>query len=305
MTAVLRLSTVLLSLAGILFPSLMKAEERFEFSNYREVEAFYERIGYTRESWLTGKREVPRLLATNVPHRWREKTSKEVSTATKKRLFFRALAPIILRSNELILEERVRLKALQAAETFAEVDRAFLTFLAEKYRLAEPGRTVDFRATIPALLARVDVVPASLALAQAAEESGWGTSRFADVGNALFGQWTWGEGIRPAQQRGGKGDYRIAAFDSPLDSISAYMLNLNSHPAYDAFRSLRTSLRSRSDLLTGHELAGTLSSYSERGGAYVESLRTIIRVNKLEGADEARLAEGPTIYLVPVGEGSE
>jgi uncharacterized FlgJ-related protein len=152
---------------------------------------------------------------------------------------------------------------------------------------------------------RVDIIPPSLALAQAAEESGWGTSRFADVGNALFGQWTWSEGIAPLEQREGKGDYRIAKFDSPLDSVRAYMLNLNTHAAYRSLRERRREMRVRGDQLSGWELAETLTSYSERGAAYVETLHTIMRVNRLAATDSAYLTDSPPIYLTPVGEGSQ
>jgi uncharacterized FlgJ-related protein len=155
------------------------------------------------------------------------------------------------------------------------------------------------------LLERVDIVPVSLALSQAAEESGWGTSRFAAEGNALFGQWTWGgEGIKPEQQRAALGDHRIAAFESPLQSVMAYMHNLNTHPAYAELRAMRARLRREGQPIRGRKLAEALTKYSERGQAYVDSLHAIMSVNHLDAADEAHLGDGPTIYLVPVGDGA-
>ena len=142
--------------------------------------------------------------------------------------------PLALRANELILEERGRLESLASciasSGELSEDDRPWLVDLARKYKvLGEDDETVDPK-NIDELLARVDAVPVSLVLAQSAEESGWGTSRFAAEGNALFGQWTWGgKGIKQQHQRGDLGDHRIAAFEHPLDSVRAYMHNLNTH----------------------------------------------------------------------------
>ena len=169
----------------------------------------------------------------------------------------------------------------------------------------EDGAAVVDEAALDELMLRVDAVPVSLALAQCAEESGWGTSRFAAEGNALFGQWSWGgEGIKPLQQREGMGDYRIAAFETPLHSVMAYMKNLNTHNAYAGLRVRRAELRAKGERMSGFELAKTLDKYSERGAAYVESLHGIMRVNQLDPADDAFLGDGPTIWLIPVGEGA-
>jgi Bax protein len=151
---------------------------------------------------------------------------------------------------------------------------------------------------------RVDTIPPSLALAQVAEESGWGTWRFAAEGNALFGKWTWGgKGMTPSQQRSETGDYRLAAYETPLESVIAYMVNLNSNDAYRELRARRAELRRRGTKVTGWELASTLARYSERGAAYVESLHALMKTNTLGPADDAVLAEGPTILLIPVGAG--
>ena len=138
-------------------------------------------------------------------------------------------------------------------------------------------------------------------MAQAAEESGWGTSRFAAEGNALFGQWAWsGQRIRPAQQRGQLGDYGIAAFEAPLQSVVAYVRNLNTHAAYAQLRARRAELLESGSSVSGWVLAETLTRYSERGQEYVDTLHTIMRVNRLEATDEAYLNGGRSIFLVPV-----
>ena len=212
------------------------------------------------------------------------------------------LAPLVLRSNELIMEERAQLLAMLEA---GQSDDPWLRALAEKYRVAKPEDPALDRQQLDELLHRVDLVPNSLALAQTIEESGWGTSRFADVGNAMFGQWAWGEdAIKPEQQRSGKGNYGIRAFDSPQDSVNGYMLNINSHPAYADLRNKRVAIRGEGRVPTGPELTDTLLKYSERGQHYVDTLNSIMRVNKLVEIDEAHLID-PVILLVPVGEGAD
>ena len=132
------------------------------------------------------------------------------------------------------------------------------------------------------------MIPAGLVLGQAAYESGYGTSRFAAEGNALFGQWSFGgEGLVPGQQRKELGDHRIASFEWPFDSVRAYFLNLSSHPAYEEFRRLRAEHRSAGRPLRSLELAEGLKKYSERGQEYVDTLKGMIRANRLEAADGA------------------
>jgi Bax protein len=285
-----------------------RPEERFEFTSYTEVGELFEKLGYTPETWQAGIRVVPRVYLTTVAPRWRDRVSKEVSVLTKKRIFFRALAPLVLRSNEFILRDRARLEEIvgrRGGGGLGDADRQWLTELAAAYGVVKDDQATVDQAVLAELMLRVDAVPVSLTLAQCAEESGWGTSRFAAEGNALFGQWSWGgEGIKPLEQRKGMGDYRIAAFETPLESVMAYMLNLNTHAAYAGLRSRRAELRARGERISGWELAETLDKYSERGPAYVESLHGIMKVNRLDPADDAYLGDGPTIWLVPVGDGA-
>jgi uncharacterized FlgJ-related protein len=139
-------------------------------------------------------------------------------------------------------------------------------------------------------------------LAQAAEESGWASSRFTIEGNAFFGQWDFsGKGMVPKKQRKELGNYGLARFDSPLASVEGYMFNINTHAAYKKLRTLRAKLRAKDTLLTGMELAGTLDKYSERRQAYIEGLRKMIRFNKLEPVDEAYLSDKRGWRLISKG----
>lgn len=276
--------------------SVARAQERVEISSPEELLAFFERLNYTPEAWEEGIREVPRVYLMAVGEHWRV-NSQNIEVLNKKRIFFRTLGPLVLRANENILADRARLLSLSSQENIPEANAAWLRELASGYG-------VDGDATnegaLEELRQRVDAVPPSLVLAQGAEESGWGTSRFAAEGNSLFGQWTWGgKGIKPKEQRAGMGDYQIAAFDTPLESVEAYLLNINSHSAYSELRTERARMRSDGTTLSGWELAKTLTRYSERGQDYVDSLHAIMRINKLEPADEAVLAEGPSWEVYP------
>lgn len=280
------------------------------FETEQDIEAFFDEVNYSPQAWAEGVREVPRMYVTEVGARWRERANTDLSVASKKRIFFRALGPLALRSNELIRAERERLLSLPESGALGAEDRAWLAGLATDYGLEPPGPGDDASAGVPSaevwdalrteLAVRVDEVPVSLVLAQAANESGWGTSRFAHEGNALFGQWTFGgSGMLPEAQRASLGDYRVAAFETPLLSVIAYMRNLNTHTAYAHLRQLRARARAAGKPLSGYELAAGLDNYSERGQEYVDEIRAMIDVNRLRLADETYLAPGPVYLVVP------
>ena len=285
--------------------------ERFEYDSPEQVEELAESLNYTPEAWQAGIREVPRLYITTVPSRWRDKTSDGMPVVDKKRAFFRLVGPLVLHANELIQADRQQLesiiKTLRSGESISPGEQTFIREIAVAYKLAEAASEVDIsdQSLQDQLIQRVDTLPPSLVLAQGAEESGWGTSRFAVEGNALFGMWTWGdEGITPEKQRSGLGDYKIASHETPMHSVIAYMRNLNTNSSYEALRARRAELRSAGTKVTGWELAKTLIKYSERGQAYVDSLHGLMKTNELMATDDAYLSDGPTILLIPVGGGS-
>ena len=196
--------------------------------------------------------------------------------------------PLILHANEMILWDRKTLLKLldksRIGRTISTDEQAWLNKKAQEYGLAEPNLTE--------LVRRIDVIPPSLALAQAAEESGWGTSRFAHEGNAIFGQRTWRgrNGIEPARREEGK-TFKVRAFNRLIDGVMSYTRNLNGHIAYEEFRRAREVQRRRGRRLDGYNLVLTLKRYSERGDAYIESIRMLIRVNNLQAFDKARLSD--------------
>lgn len=149
-----------------------------------------------------------------------------------------------LHCNELILADRDRLEKIAQKGSPGKEDNAWLLELARKYRVVDDKATDVGKKQIDVLLSRVDIIPPSLALAQDAHESGWGTSRFAEAGNFLFGQWTWGgKGIASKERQAGKGNYKVASFDTPIGSVAAYMLNLNSYSCYASFQTNGAKLR--------------------------------------------------------------
>lgn len=275
---------------------------KVEIGSYKDVLELFESFHYTPESWQAGIREIPRVYLTVIGDKWGSSTSKEITVLNKKQLFFRGIAPLILHSNELILKDRSRLERIRSSfgsgDSLAELDQAWILKLAKLYKIKSKDEHLT-AAGIEELWHRVDMVPPSLAMAQAAEESGWGTSRFAAQGNAVYGQWTWGKNaIVPEQQRKELGNYGIASFASLQESISAYMLNLNTHNAYTELRSRRATLRENGEKIKGMDLAETLTRYSERGEAYVETLKSMMEYNQLIPVDDAYLSDGDPIYMI-------
>ena len=135
----------------------------------------------------------------------------------------------------------------------------------------------------------MDEIPVSLAIAQAAKETGWGTSRFAQEGNALFGQWTWsGEGLKPKDSDKNEG-HKVMRFNVLQASVRAYQRNLNTHSTYKDFRKARAKLRDSNKPIDSIELSKYLNKYAETGNQYVEVLQKIINQNKLKDFDDAKL----------------
>ncbi len=271
-----------------------------------EAIRFWENADFWGEEDRAEDLQVPRVITVAINKSWRSEAD-QAPVAVKKELFYRAAVPLILFANELVMRDRVRLQSLAdrhgKSEGLGAEDTEWLRSLAARYRLIKLEESSPTDAMVYAmmdeLLVRVDVIPPSLALGQAAYESGYGTSRFALKGNAFFGQWTWGgKGMRPLRPRKSKGDYKIATYDWPLDSVRGYMRNLNTQRAYAELRKIRAELRRKGEKLSGPLLADGLTRYSEQGQTYVKTLKGMIKTNGLDIADRARLREEPTILLV-------
>lgn len=255
------------------------------------LESAFEEESFRLEPVRAGEERVPRLMARAVPTDLEEL----VEVDRRKAVFFRMVLPLVLQANEQIRADRARIIDLQAAlaagEALKRDDALWLAGMFDQYGVeTEDVPNGDFET----LLRRVDIIAPSLALAQAAIESGWGTSRFAREGNALFGQWVYdddADGIVPAARPEGM-SHRIRAFETPLQSVVAYMRNLNTHRAYRPMRDIRERLRRQGAPINGMTLAEGLESYSEKGREYIDMVRSMINANNLRPLDRARLEDG-------------
>jgi len=298
----------LLAIAVFIAP-LTNAQEVVVLSGFDEVTRWMKSENWWGEEKRSEQLQVPRVLITGISPRWKGNSS-ELVVADKKELFYRFILPLVMHANEMVLDRRKRMQdisfALEGGKAMTDEELESMRDVAQLLRITDEERAASLEATDPEWLGiidtalyRLDIIPAGLVLGQAAYESGYGTSRFASQGNALFGQWTYGgKGLVPEQQRKDLGDHRIAAYDWPFDSVRAYYLNLSSHPAYEDFRRLRADQRATGRPLNSMVLADGLIAYSERGQKYVDTLKGIMRVNNLAIADDAVFRDEPMRFFL-------
>ena len=203
------------------------------------------------------------------------------SSTKKKNLFIKIILPLILEENNRIKLDRRKLFNVLNKNKNTNAEKKWLNLKFEQYGVLNKD--------LLTLKIRMDEIPVSLAIAQAAKETGWGTSRFALEGNALFGQWTWsGEGIKPA---GADNDatHKVMKFKILKSSVRAYQRNLNTHSSYKNFRLARAELRDNKMKLDSLILANYLDKYAETGKEYVKILKQIIKQNNLTEFDDVKL----------------
>jgi Bax protein len=263
---------------------IVLAAGSMHYLGYRGLDQVMSANGYTLAAVRRGGGLVPRVFAEAMPP-----DMDAIATADeRKRIFIKVMLPLVLEVNEHLMVDRAHLIYLMTLKShglaLALADRRWLDGMYTLFEVA-PGDDVE-------LLRRVDVIPPSLALAQAAQETGWGTSRFVHEGNALFGERVWDDdgGMVPSGRAEGQ-THTVRSFDGLKSSVLAYMVNLNRHPAYDGFRHLRAMQRRMDRPLDPALLAGGLGGYSEEGRDYIAKIRAIIRANGLTDFDNARLTD--------------
>ena len=203
------------------------------------------------------------------------------NTKKRKEFFIQIVLPLIIKENSNIRIDRKNLFKIINKSNNTNLEKQWLGKKYKQYGVV-PG-------DLSSLKIRMDEIPVSLAIAQAAKETGWGTSRFAQEGNALFGQWTWsGEGLKPKEAKAGEG-HKVMKFNVLQASVRAYQRNLNTHSTYRDFRKARAELRDLGKPLDSLELSKYLNKYAETGNQYVEVLQKIIKQNKLKDFDDAKL----------------
>ena len=233
-------------------------------------------LGYDLQGVRAGQKVKP-IYLTKLP-----KDLKALGdTKQKRELFIKIILPLILDENEKIQEDRKKLFKILSKNFNTAGERVWLKRRFKEYKVEDQD--------LAKLKMRMDIIPVSIALAQAANESGWGTSRFALEGNALFGQWTWSKkGISPKNKDPDQ-SHKILQFQILKASVRAYKNNLNTHNAYKEFREIRAQLRQDGKKITGLDLTQYLKNYAAIGDKYVAILEDIIEKNSLTDFDKANL----------------
>ena len=236
----------------------------------------FEDLGYDLKGVRAGQKVKP-IYLTKLP-----KDIKTLGdTKTKRELFIKIILPLILDENKKITEDRKKLFKILGKNFNTVGERVWLKRRFKEYKIEDKD--------LGKLKMRMDIIPVSIALAQAANESGWGTSRFALEGNALFGQWTWSKkGLSPKNQDADK-SHRVLQFQILKASVRAYKNNLNTHNAYKEFREVRAQLRQEGKKINGLHLTQYLKNYAAIGEKYVRILEDIIEKNSLIDFDKAGL----------------
>ena len=231
---------------------------------------------------------IPRMYFPYIP-----KNISQYKTNEKKSVFKAILLPIALRGNELVLEERNLMKIAFSTNNIYQIE-----LLSKKYKIKNFKRInfsnlnkSELRLIKSELMNKINSIPISLILAQSIIESGWGASRFAQEGNALFGQWTWknDDGIKPKGNL--YANFSVKNFDSLLESVNSYILNLNTHQAYKGLRSFRLSQYNMGKKITGNDMANFLDKYAEIGVDYVIKVKKMIETNQLSKYENSILTK--------------
>jgi Bax protein len=244
--------------------------------NTQTVVNYLDELDYSLEGVRKNKQVEP-VYFTKVPR----DLSSVSDVALKKDVFIRIVLPLIVSENNDILKDRRYFLRLIDKKNIDDDENNWIMQKLKEYKVTDND--------LEKLKRRMDIIPVSIAIAQAAKESGWGTSRFAIEGNALFGQWTWsGNGIVPYERQTGK-QYKILKFPILRASVKAYKNNLNTHNSYREFRAKRERLRNQKQSVSGLDLVHTLDNYAETGKEYTDILEKIIIQNALDDFDIANL----------------
>ena len=272
--------------------SVDRLNQFYSNNNYLSSDQFNNKVVVFRWSenilnYVKNDIPIPRMYFPYIP-----KNISQYETKKKKSVFIAILLPISLKGNEMVLEERRQMKIAFSTNNIYQIER-----FSKKYKIKN-FKKINFstlnrselRTIKLELLNKINSIPISLILAQSIIESGWGASRFAQEGNALFGQWTWknDDGIKPKGNL--DANFSVKSFDSLLDSVNSYILNLNTHPAYKGLRNFRMSQYNNGKNITGNDMANFLDKYAEIGLEYVTKVKKMIKKNQLIKYENSSLA---------------
>ena len=276
---------------------LLNNKDRFSWSIFDDIDVFGKDENFVDPERLSAStidqlfidtgydlKKVKETKRVNIGNQLTElpKELKNIQSVKKRKdLFIKIVLPLILEENTRIKLDRKKLFRILNKSNTSLIDKKWLDIKFKQYGIKNKD--------IASLKIRMDEIPVSLAIAQAAKETGWGSSRFAQEGNALFGQWTWsGEGIKPASvDKNAK--HKVAKFKILKASVEAYQRNLNTHPSYLKFRKERAIQRDNNGKLNSLELVKYLDKYAETGIEYTKVLIKIIEQNSLTDYDEVKI----------------
>ena len=268
----------------------LKLDKKFLNSALSSKDMFGKEIALAWSQHLIKKaldsHKIPRIFFSQLPDDLHTYQIKQ-----RKKLFISIILPLLVRGNEIVLNERNKIKQLFAQKKYKKIQK-----FCKKYKIKERECSINTsQLTLEKLLIKVDVLPMSMMLAQAAMESGWGVSRFAKKGNALFGQWTWSnltEGLKPKKTP--NANFAVKSFKNLQNSVNGYLLNLNSHPAYEKMRQYRKLIKIRKENFKGKNFAKYLDKYAQIGYEYVFKIVTLINVNNLEIYNKIKFEKAST-----------
>ena len=240
------------------------------------IQELFTSTGYNLKDIRKNKLVKP-ISLTLLPH----EIKKIENSQKRKELFIQIILPLIIKENNFIKLDRKKLFRILNKSKNSNAEKKWLASKFKQYGVVDND--------LSTLKIRMDEVPVSMTIAQAAKETGWGTSRFAQEGNALFGQWTWsGKGLKPLSADNDT-THKVMKFQVLQASVKAYQRNLNTHSSYKDFRSARAELRDEGKKLNSLVLTNYLDKYAETGEVYVKVLQKIIKQNSLTDFDDAKL----------------
>ena len=267
---------------GKKMPPVIVTSQELVFNDSLDLINYFDSIDY---GWpIKSAAHIPKTLIKKMPQDMKD--LKDVKT--RKHLFIRIMLPIIIAEQKRIREQRKTLKLILQSDI--QQNKKMQNWLNKLFKEYKIKPSLSFEEKANALLTKFDELPITLVLAQAAIESGWGTSRFTRLGNSLFGEWTFepGDGIIPVNRQPGK-THEVKAFPSLRDAIASYIKNINRNNAYKELRKYRADMRKNHQPLDAKILAKGLQRYSQKGEAYVTSLLKILNSKEFKQVEALKL----------------
>ena len=270
------------------FEKLDKFETTRNYLSYDQIDEKKIVLAWSNKIYkkVENNKPLPRMYFSHIPN-----NIDKYEIHEKKKVFLSLLLPIALRGNELVLQERKLIDSIFKKNNIYKIEYFSKKYKIKNFKKINYSNLTNNQLTEikKELLIKINKIPISMILAQAIIESGWGSSRFAKEGHALFGEWTWENdvGIKPKENL--DANFSVKKFKNLLESMNSYILNLNRHPAYKNMRNYRNLMNKSGNIITGYDTANYLESYAEIGFAYITKVIKMIKSNKLTTFENVKL----------------